>query len=339
MNILVTGAAGFIGMHTCKKLLKNHKVIGIDNFDKYYSVYLKKKRIEQLVKNRNFYFTKIDIRNNSKLNKIFKKFKPKIVIHLAAQAGVRYSLKNPEKYIQSNILGFFNILENCKKNNTKKLIYASTSSVYGNIKKFPFKENMSTSAPLSVYAVTKKTNELLAYSYHHLYNLKTIGLRFFTVYGPWGRPDMSLFKFTKNIIENKKIDLYNNGDHARDFTYVEDVAKIIYKLTKKPSKKDKSWSKKNSPDTSLAPYKILNISGGEKISLKNFVLEIEKNLNKKSKKNYLPMQMGDIKETLSSKTNLNQYLSDIKFTSYKNGIKSFIKWYVNYFKIKINTYE
>ena len=183
-----------------------------------------------------------------------------------------------------------------------------------------------------------KTTQM-AHAYSWLFNIPTTGLRFFTVYGPWGRPDMSLFKFTKNIIENKKIDLYNNGDHARDFTYVEDVAKIIYKLIKKPSKKNKSWSKKNSPDTSLAPYKILNISCGEKISLKKFVLEIEKNLNKKSKKNYLPMQMGDIKETLSSKTNLDQYLSDINFTSYKKGIKHFIKWYVNYFKIKINTNE
>jgi UDP-glucuronate 4-epimerase len=338
--ILVTGCAGFIGFHVSSHILKNKKVFGLDNLNNYYDVNLKKARLNILKSNKNFVFSKINLLNKKKLFNFIKNNKIKIIIHLAAQAGVRYSILKPEVYIDSNVKGFLNILEACRCFKIKNLIYASTSSVYGLSKKIPFKENdNNTNHPIQLYAATKKSNELMAHAYSWLFNIPSVGLRFFTVYGPWGRPDMSLFKFTKNIIENKKIDLYNNGDHARDFTYVEDVAKIIYKLTKKPSKKDKSWSKKNSPDTSLAPYKILNISAGEKISLKNFVLEIEKNLNKKSKKNYLPMQMGDIKETLSSKTNLNQYLSDIKFTSYKNGIKSFIKWYVNYFKIKINTYE
>ena len=319
MNILVTGAAGFIGMHTCKKLLKNQKVIGIDNFDKYYSVYLKKKRIEQLVKNRNFYFTKIDIRNNSKLNKIFKKFKPKIVIHLAAQAGVRYSLKNPEKYIQSNILGFFNILENCKKNNTKKLIYASTSSVYGNIKKFPFKENMSTSAPLSVYAVTKKTNELLAYSYHHLYNLKTIGLRFFTVYGPWGRPDMALFSFVKSIIKKNIITIYGRGKLRRDFTYIDDVVDQIEKITKL--------------DVKFYNNQILNIGGGKPVKLMNFIKIIEKHLLIKAKIKFIRTPKTDVKFTYADSSKLRK-LTKINFkTDIDKGVFAFVNWYKNFYKV------
>ena len=340
--ILVTGCAGFIGFHVSSIILKNkkNKILGLDNLNNYYDVNLKKNRLKILKKKKNFFFHKVDLLNKKKIFNLVKKNKIKIIIHLAAQAGVRYSILKPEVYIASNIKGFLNILEACRHFKIQNLIYASTSSVYGLSTKIPFKENENnTNHPMQLYAATKKSNELMAHAYSWLFNIPTTGLRFFTVYGPWGRPDMSLFKFTKNIIENKKIDLYNNGDHARDFTYVEDVAKIIYKLIKKPSKKNKSWSKKNSPDTSLAPYKILNISCGEKISLKKFVLEIEKNLNKKSKKNYLPMQIGDIKETLSSKTNLDQYLSDINFTSYKKGIKHFIKWYVNYFKIKINTNE
>jgi UDP-glucuronate 4-epimerase len=319
MNILVTGAAGFIGMHTCKKLLKNHKVIGIDNFDKYYSVYLKKKRIEQLVKNRNFYFAKIDIRNNSKLNKIFKKFKPKIVIHLAAQAGVRYSLKNPEKYIQSNILGFFNILENCKNNNSKKLIYASTSSVYGNIKRFPFKENMSTSAPLSVYAVTKKTNELLAYSYHHLYNLKTIGLRFFTVYGPWGRPDMALFSFVKSIIKKNIITIYGRGKLRRDFTYIDDVVNQIEKITKL--------------DVKFYNNQILNIGGGKPVKLMNFIKIIEKYLLIKAKIKFIRTPKTDVKFTYADSSKLKK-LTKINFkTDIDKGVFAFVNWYKNFYKV------
>jgi len=319
MNILVTGAAGFIGMHTCKRLLKNHKVIGIDNFDKYYSVYLKKKRIEQLAKSRNFYFAKIDIRNNSKLKKIFKKFKPKIVIHLAAQAGVRYSLKNPEKYIQSNILGFFNILENCKNNNSKKLIYASTSSVYGNIKKFPFKENMSTSAPLSVYAVTKKTNELLAYSYHHLYNLKTIGLRFFTVYGPWGRPDMALFSFVKSIIKKKYITIYGKGNLRRDFTYIDDVVDQIEKIIKLNVK--------------FYNNQILNIGGGKPVKLLRFIKIIEKYLSIKAKIKFIRTPKTDVKFTYADSSKL-QKLTKINFkTDINNGVLNFVKWYKNFYKL------
>lgn len=336
--ILVTGCAGFIGFHVSSIILKNKnsKIFGIDNLNSYYDVNLKKNRLKILKKNKSFFFFKVDLLNKRKIFNLIKKNKIKIIVHLAAQAGVRYSILKPEKYIDSNIKGFLNILEACRHFKVKNLIYASTSSVYGLSTKIPFKENdNNTNHPMQLYAVTKKSNELMAHAYSWLFNIPTIGLRFFTVYGPWGRPDMSLFKFTKNIIKNKKINLYNNGNHARDFTYVEDVAKIIYKLIKNPSKKNKSWLKKNSSDTSLAPYRILNISYGKKISLKKFVLEIEKNLRKKSKKRYLPMQMGDIKETLSSKNNLNKYFPEINFTNYKIGVKNFVDWYIKYFKIDL----
>jgi len=340
--ILVTGGAGFIGFHVSSIILKNkkNKILGLDNLNNYYDVNLKKNRLKILKKNKNFFFYKVDLLNKKKLFDLVKKKKIKIVIHLAAQAGVRYSILKPEVYVDSNIKGFLNILEACRHFKIKNLIYASTSSVYGLSTKIPFKENENnTNHPMQLYAATKKSNELMAHAYSWLFNIPTTGLRFFTVYGPWGRPDMSLFKFTKNIIKNKKIDLYNYGNHTRDFTYVEDVSKIIYKLIKKPSKKNKFWLKNNNSDTSLAPYKILNISCGQKVSLKKFILEIEKNLKIKSQKNYLPIQMGDIKETLSSKKNLNQYIPDINFTNYKIGIKNFVNWYLKYFKIKLKKHE
>jgi UDP-glucuronate 4-epimerase len=333
--ILVTGCAGFIGFHVSLLLLKNkkNKIFGLDNLNDYYDINLKKNRLKILKKNKNFYFLKVDLLNKKKIFNYIKSNKIKIIIHLAAQAGVRYSILKPENYVDSNIKGFLNILEACRYFKIKNLIYASTSSVYGLNKRIPFKENENnTNHPIQLYAVTKKTNELMAHAYSWLFNIPTIGLRFFTVYGPWGRPDMALFKFTKNILERKKIDLYNHGRHSRDFTYVDDVAKIVCNLINKPSAKDLKWTKKKQ-DTSLAPYKILNISCGQKISLKKFILEIEKNLNIKSKKKYLPIQLGDIKETLSSKKKLNKYLPNIKFTNYKIGIKNFIIWYKNYYNI------
>ena len=334
--ILVTGCAGFIGFHVSTLLLKNkrNKVFGIDNLNNYYDVNLKKSRLKILKKEKNFYFAKINLLEREKIFNYIKFNRIKIIIHLAAQAGVRHSILKPEIYVDSNIKGFLNMLEACRYFKIKNLIYASTSSVYGLTKKIPFKENdNNTNHPIQLYAVTKKTNELMAHAYSWLFNIPTIGLRFFTVYGPWGRPDMALFKFTKNILENKKIDLYNNGRHARDFTYVEDVAKIVCNLVNRPSTKDKDWVNKNNQDTSKAPYKILNVSCGEKISLKKFILEIEKNLNLKSKKKKLPMQLGDIKETLSSKKKLNEYFPNIKFTNYKIGIKNFINWYKKYYNI------
>lgn len=338
MNILVTGCAGFIGFNLCNSLLKNkkNKIYGIDNLNNYYSIKLKKDRLK-LLKKKNFFFFKVNILNKKKLFYIFKKNKIQIIIHLAAQAGVRYSLLNPEVYVDTNIKGFFNILEISKIFKVKKLIYASTSSVYGLNKNLPFKEKNAADHPIQLYAATKRANELMAHSYSYLYKIPTIGLRFFTVYGPWGRPDMALFKFTKNILKNKNIDLFNYAKHSRDFTYIDDVVNIIINLINKSVKGFKNWNK-NNPDSSFspAPFRIYNVSNGSRISLINFLKEIEKNLNKKAKINYLPLQKGDIQDTLSCTKLLNRTIKIKKKTNYKNGIKYFIDWYLNYYIKKQN---
>ena len=335
MNILVTGSAGFIGYHLCNSILndKKNKVYGIDNLNNYYSVKLKKHRLYLLKKKKNFFFFKINILDKKKLFNIVKKYKITVIIHLAAQAGVRYSLTNPEIYIDTNIKGFLNILEVCKIFKISNLIYASTSSVYGLNKNFPFKENNIADHPAQLYAATKKSNELMAHAYSSLYKIPTTGLRFFTVYGPWGRPDMALFNFTKNILENKKIELFNYGNHSRDFTYIDDIVDVIKKFINKPATTNKYWDKKNpDPSTSVAPYRIYNVSNGHKVSLKKFLREIEKNLKKKAKINYLPLQKGDIEDTLSSTQLLNSAIKVKKSsTDYKQGIKIFIQWYLGYY--------
>jgi UDP-glucuronate 4-epimerase len=333
MNILVTGCAGFIGFNLCSFLLRNkkYKIYGLDNLNSYYSVKLKKDRLK-LLKKKNFYFFKVNILNKKKLFYIFKKYKIQIIVHLAAQAGVRYSLENPEVYVDTNVKGFFNILEISKTFKIKSLIYASTSSVYGLNKNLPFKEKNIADHPIQFYAATKRANELMAHAYSYLYKIPTIGLRFFTVYGPWGRPDMALFKFTKNILENKNIDLYNYAKHSRDFTYIDDVVNIIIKLIKKPAKGIKNWNKNNpNPSSSCANFKIYNVSNGSKVSLIQFLKEIEKNLKKKAKINYLPLQKGDIQDTLSSTKLLNRTIKIKKKISYKKGIKYFVDWYLNYY--------
>ena len=285
MSILITGAAGFIGFHLSEIFMKkNFKVIGIDNLNSYYDVNLKKNRLKILKKNKNFKFYQLDISNEKKIDDLFKKHKFKYVINLAAQAGVRYSLINPQSYLKSNLIGFFNLINAAKNNNVKHFLYASTSSVYGLSDKKSFKEKDIADHPIQFYAATKRANEIIAHSYSHLYNLPTTGLRFFTVYGPWGRPDMALFKFTKNILEKKKIDVYNYGNHKRDFTYIDDIVNAIYLSASKLPKKSKA---KNDPSVSTtAPYQILNIGGGKKVSLMRFIKEIEKNLNMKSKINF-----------------------------------------------------
>lgn len=334
MNILVTGSAGFIGFHTCLNLLKkkNVNIYSVDNLNDYYDIKIKYDRLRILKKKKNFFFKKIDITNFNKLCKFSKKNKIKYIIHLAAQAGVRHSLKKPRDYINSNLVGFFNILEISKLLKVRHLVYASTSSVYGLNENFPFKENRIADHPIQLYAATKKSNEVMAHSYSHLYKIPMTGCRFFTVYGPWGRPDMALFKFTKNIIENKKIEIFNKGNHSRDFTYCDDVAKIISKLLFKIPKMSKFFDKKYpDPSISLAPYKIFNVSSGKRVKLLSFINEIEKNLKKKSKKFYLPMQMGDIKDTLSSKTKIFNYIGKLKSTDYKIGIKNFVNWYKKYY--------
>ncbi len=321
MKILVTGAAGFIGYHLIKKILnKNKKVIGIDNINSYYDTNLKKDRINNLKKYKNFSFFKIDLSNYKKLNDIVKKNKINIIIHLAAQAGVRYSIKYPRTYFKSNLEGFFNILEISKDNKVKHLIYASTSSVYGDSKKFPLNENDRTDQPLSFYAATKKSNEVMAHSYSHIYKLPCTGVRFFTVYGPFGRPDMALFKFTKNIINNHSIELFNNGKHLRDFTYVDDIVDGIYSLINKQSKK-------------TIPYEIFNIGNGTPKKLLDYLKYIEKSLNKKSKTKRLPLQVGDVVKTHSNINKLRKYTGYRPKTNIKIGIEKFIEWYKDYYKI------
>ncbi len=333
---LVTGCAGFIGFHFSLLLLKKgKKVIGVDNINNYYDQKLKRDRLKILKKYKNFLFFKIDIKNNKKLANVFKKYKISYVINLAAQAGVRYSVTNPEKYIETNINGFFNIINLSQKKNIKHFLYASTSSVYGNNEKYPLKEDFSSSHPAQIYAATKKSNEMIAHSYSSIFNLPTTGLRFFTVYGPWGRPDMALFKFTKNILKKKKIDLYNRGHHVRDFTYIDDIVKSIYLSLKKIPKKNKFYDlKKMNPKNSYCPFRILNIGGNQSVKLKKFVEIIEKNIGIKSKKKYLPMQLGDIYKTQASTEWVNTNIKFIPKIRIGEGIKKFLDWYFDYYKIK-----
>ena len=320
MSILVTGAAGFIGYHLTKKILnKNREVIGIDNINSYYDISLKKDRINNLKKNKKFSFYKVDLSSYKKLNNIVKKNKIKIIIHLAAQAGVRYSIKNPRTYFKSNLEGFFNILEVSRHNKIKHLIYASTSSVYGDSKKFPLNESDRTDQPLSFYAATKKSNEVMAHSYSYIYQLPSTGVRFFTVYGPFGRPDMALFKFTKNIIKNHPIELFNNGNHLRDFTYVDDIVNGIYSLINKQSKKN-------------IPYEIFNIGNGTPKKLLDYLKYIEKNLKKTSKTKKLPLQAGDIVKTHSNINKLKKYTGYKPKTNIEIGITRFIEWYKDYYR-------
>ena len=316
---LITGSAGFIGFHLSRKILsKGFKVIGIDNLNNYYDVQLKKKRNHILKKNKNYIFKKIDIKNYKNLETLFKKYKIYKVIHLAAQAGVRYSLKNPKSYIDNNINGFFNILEISKNYRVKKFVYASTSSIYGLQKKFPLKENFNTDNPIQLYAATKKSNELMATSYSYLYKMDTVGLRFFTVYGPWGRPDMALFKFTKNIIKGKPIEVFNKGKHERDFTYVDDIVDGIIKIV---------FSKKNKFGS-----QIFNIGNGKKIKLLKYIQLIEKNLKKRARKKFLPLQKGDVFKTHSDTRLIKKHYNYNPKTGVNYGVKKFIEWYISNIK-------
>lgn len=334
MKILITGAAGFIGFNLSKKLLKlDYKVIGIDNLNNYYDVSLKENRLKE-IKDDSFSLHKVDLENREAINSVFETVKPEIVINLAAQAGVRYSLDNPHAYIDSNIVGFMNILEACRHNQVEQLIYASSSSVYGANTSLPFSTSDNIDHPLSLYAATKKANELMAHTYSSLYGIPTTGLRFFTVYGPWGRPDMALFKFTKNIIEGKPIDVYNNGDMMRDFTFVDDIVEAISRLVKKKAMPNPEWSGENpDPSSSYAPYKVYNIGNNSPVSLMEFIEAIEEKIGKKAIKNYMPLQAGDVPATYA---NVEDLYRDIDFrpqTSIKNGVGKFVDWYMNYYKI------
>ena len=335
MTILVTGCAGFIGFHTVIDLLKYSKVVGIDNFNDYYDVKLKKSRVEQINKNKNkknFIFLKLDLTNKKSLTNVFKKYKIKKIIHLAAQAGVRHSLKKPKDYLDNNILATFNLLDLSKDFKIKHFIFASTSSVYGNQIHMPFKENTAASHPIQFYAATKRSCELMCHSYSHLYKLPITVLRFFTVYGPWGRPDMALFDFTKKIINGEKITVYNYGNHSRDFTYVGDVVNGITKIIKKIQKSKNIKKINNDPSISDCPYEIFNIGGGKPTELMKYIKEIENNLKKKALIKYTAIQPGDIKSTYCSTIKLKKAINYIPKTNVKVGIKKFIDWYKNFYK-------
>ena len=335
-KVLITGTAGFIGFHLAKLLLKeNVHIHGYDGMTDYYDINLKKKRNEILLQNPKFTMSKGMLEDNVKLDSAVMKFKPDVIVHLAAQAGVRYSLENPRAYINSNIIGTFNVMEAAKKIKIKHLLMASTSSVYGANEQMPFVETEKTESPLTIYAATKKANENLAHSYAHLWNIPTTMFRFFTVYGPWGRPDMALHKFVKGIIEDNPIDIYNKGEMTRDFTYVDDIVQGIKLLINIiPRRPDNGIVTKKDSLSPVAPFRVVNIGNSNRVKLLDFITAIEKKLGKKAVRNYLPMQMGDVPETWADTSllqNLTGYKSKIKFTE---GISNFIDWYLEYYNKK-----
>lgn len=332
---IVTGSAGFIGYTLSMKLLeRGDNVIGIDNHNDYYDPKIKEARVKRLIKYSNYKHYKLDIINGKNLEEVFHNNKIKKVINLAAQAGVRYSMENPLAYINSNIVGFANILENCRKYNIEHLVYASTSSVYGANTKMPFSEHDSANHPLSVYAASKKSNELMAHAYSYLYQLPTTGLRFFTVYGPWGRPDMALFKFTKAILEEKPIDVFNYGNHTRDFTYVDDIVEGVLKAIDSPAVNNNQWNS-NEPDpaTSKAPWRVYNIGNNKPIKLMSYIEALEKTLEKKALINFLPLQPGDVPDTYANVDNLIKTFNYKPSTSVIDGVSNFVKWYKEYYKL------
>ena len=321
-KILVTGGAGFIGFHLIKRLLDlENEIVAIDNLNDYYDVNLKEERLKILEKHGYFSFIKMDISNKEELEKIFKKYNFDIVINLAAQAGVRYSIDHPDSYITSNIIGFYNILECCRNYPVKHLLFASSSSVYGKNKKIPYSTTDKVDQPVSLYAATKKSDELLAYAYSNLYDIKVTGLRFFTVYGPYGRPDMAYFSFTNNIINNKEIKVFNNGDMYRDFTYIDDIVEGIIKLLNKVPNKDENG----------VSYKIYNIGNNHPVKVSEFIQILEKEIGKKAKKVYLPMQPGDVYQTYADITDLTKETGFVPKTSLEEGLKEFVKWYKKFY--------
>ena len=331
---IVTGSAGFIGYSVCIKLLeRGDSLVGIDNHNDYYDPRMKDARIENLKKYKNYHHYKLDISDQKSLEDIFKNYLPQKVINLAAQAGVRYSMKNPLAYIKSNILGFANLLENCRNNKIEHLVYASTSSVYGANTKMPFSEHNSANHPLSVYAASKKSNELMAHTYSYLYKLPTTGLRFFTVYGPWGRPDMALFKFTKAILEENPIDVFNYGKHTRDFTYIDDIVEGVIKTLDSTASSNLDWnSDEPDPANSKAPWRIYNIGNNKRVKLMDYIDALEKALGKKAKINFLPLQPGDVPDTYASVENLKNHFNYKPSTSVDEGVFKFVKWYKDYYK-------
>ncbi|MDC0885010.1 NAD-dependent epimerase [Gammaproteobacteria bacterium] len=336
MKILVTGAAGFIGMHTSLQLLnRGDEVIGVDNLNDYYDVSLKKSRLDILNEFKNFTFIKNNIEDFSSIQALFEKHSPQKVIHLAAQAGVRYSLENPHAYIKSNIQGFMNILELCRYNHVEHLTYASSSSVYGGNESLPFSEHHSVDHPVSLYAATKKSNELMAHTYSHLFSLPTTGLRFFTVYGPWGRPDMALFLFTKAILDGNPIDVFNEGNMTRDFTYIDDIVEGVIRVSDKTATPNKAFlAEAPDPATSNAPYRVFNIGNSQPTPLMDYISAIENALNIQAKKNFLPMQLGDVQSTSADTSELNEWINFKPNTPVNEGVTNFVNWYQNFYQSK-----
>ena len=328
-KILLTGAAGFIGFHFSNRLLEEgFEVIGIDSLNKYYDVNLKKSRLNILKKNKNFSFVKGNLENRSFVDEIFKEDFD-FLVNLAAQAGVRYSLENPDSYIDSNISGFMNILENLRSKDLKHTIFASSSSVYGLNKSNKFSEKDSVDHPISLYAATKRSNELMAHSYSNMFSIPITGIRFFTVYGPWGRPDMALFKFTKSILENKTIDLYNNGNMYRDFTFIDDVIECLFLLLNKEPKGKNSI---DTPHQSIAKFRLLNIGNGKPVKLKKFIQIIEKKLNKRALISNLPMQPGDVEYTRADTSELFDLINHQPKIEIEEGVSKFVDWYLKFYK-------
>lgn len=330
---LVTGAAGFIGFHVCHRLLqRGETVIGIDSLNGYYDVGLKQARLDRLLPQANFAFHKVDLSQRADTDRLFAELAADVVIHLAAQAGVRYSLTNPQAYIDSNLVAFANILEGCRQYHAKHLVYASSSSVYGANTTLPFSVHHNVDHPLSLYAATKKSNELMAHTYAHLFRLPVTGLRFFTVYGPWGRPDMALFLFTKAILEGRPIDVFNNGQMRRDFTYVDDIAEGVIRLADQPATPNPAWNGAHpDPATSLAPYRLYNIGHHQPVELLYLIQLLEQNLGRKAVKNLLPMQPGDVPDTFADIDDLVRDTGFHPTTSIEAGIQRFVEWFKEYY--------
>lgn len=333
MKFLVTGAAGFIGFHACKRLLEaGHEVVGIDNMNDYYDVNLKQSRLD-LLQSPLFSFHKIDLADREGMAQLFASEKFNRVIHLAAQAGVRYSLENPFAYADSNLIGYLNILEGCRHNKVEHLLYASSSSVYGLNRKMPFSTDDSVDHPVSLYAATKKANELMAHTYSHLYGIPTTGLRFFTVYGPWGRPDMALFKFTKAMLEGKSIDVYNYGKMKRDFTYIDDIVEAIVRMQDIIPQANPEWTvETGSPADSSAPYRVYNIGNSSPVELMDYITALEEALGMKAEKNLMPIQPGDVLETSADTKPLYDMAGFRPQTTVRQGVKNFVDWYKAYYK-------
>jgi UDP-glucuronate 4-epimerase len=334
MKLLVTGAAGFIGFHTAQLLLgRGDEVVGLDNLNEYYDVSLKQARLRELQQSASFRFVKLDLADRAGMQELFAREKFQRVIHLGAQAGVRYSIQNPLAYVDSNVSGFANVLEGCRHNSVEHLVYASTSSVYGANTRMPFSVHQNVDHPLSFYAATKKANELMAHTYAHLYALPVTGLRFFTVYGPWGRPDMALFLFTKNILAGKPIDVFNYGNHRRDFTYVDDIAQGVVRAADKIAATNPAWSGDDpDPGTSKAPYRLYNIGNNRPVELMRYIECIEQCLGRKAQKNLLPLQPGDVPDTFADIEDLVRDVGYRPATPVEVGVEKFVRWYVDYYR-------